>query len=288
MEGSPAGCWASFQNLLSQEVRVSSSGGSTSNPVTVSEQPKNGSISVSPSKASEGQTVTVTVTLDDGYGVQTVTVTDKKGNNIPVTPLGNNKYSFTMPGTAVTIEAELLPLSDIVTFTDVPANAYYADAVTWTVRNGVTKGTTETTFSPNASCTRAQAVTFLWRAAGSPEPASTRNPFTDVKSDAYYYKAVLWAVEKGITVGTTDTTFSPNATCTRAQIVTFLWRDSGSEAVQTAVPFEDVKRGMYYYNAVTWAVKNGITSGTTATAFSPNNDCTRAQIVTFLYRFLGE
>ena len=115
-----------------------------------------------------------------------------------------------MPGTAVTIEAELLPLSDIVTFTDVPANAYYADAVTWTVRNGVTKGTTETTFSPNASCTRAQAVTFLWRAAGSPEPASTRNPFTDVKSDAYYYKAVLWALEKGITVGTTATTFSPN------------------------------------------------------------------------------
>ena len=159
--------------------------------------------------------------------MQTVTVTDKKGNNIPVTPLGNNKYSFTMPGTAVTIEAELLPLSDIVTFTDVPANAYYADAVTWTVRKGVTKDTSETAFSPNASCTRAQAVTFLWRAAGSPEPASTRNPFTDVKSDAYYYKAVLWALEKGITVGTTATTFSPNNDCTRAQIVTFLYRFLG-------------------------------------------------------------
>ena len=220
--------------------------------------------------------------------MQTVTVTDKNGKNIPVTSLSNGKYRFTMPGTAVTIEATLVPLSGSVTFTDVPANAYYADAVSWAVLNGVTKGTSETTFSPNASCTRAQAVTFLWRAAGSPEPASTRNPFTDVKSDAYYYKAVLWAVEQGITVGTTDTTFSPNATCTRAQIVTFLWRDSGSEAVQTAVPFEDVKRGMYYYNAVTWAVKNGITSGTTATTFSPNNDCTRAQIVTFLYRFLGE
>ena len=264
-----------------------SASSSTINPVATLVQPEHGSISISPSKASKGETVTVTVKPDDGYTVKTVTVTDQDGNEIPVTNQGNGNFTFKMPCSDVEIKAILVPMA-ANPFVDVPGNAYYADAVSWAVANGITSGTTATTFSPNASCTRAQAVTFLWRAAGSPEPASTRNPFTDVKSDAYYYKAVLWAVEQGITVGTTDTTFSPNATCTRAQIVTFLWRDSGSEAVQTAVPFEDVKRGMYYYNAVTWAVKNGITSGTTATTFSPNNDCTRAQIVTFLYRFLGE
>ena len=264
-----------------------SASSSTINPVATLVQPEHGSISISPSKASKGETPPVTVKPDDGYTVETVTVTDQNGNKIPVTNLGNGKFTFKMPDSTVEIKAVIVPMA-ANPFVDVPGNAYYADAVSWAVANGITSGTTATTFSPNASCTRAQAVTFLWRAAGSPEPASTRNPFTDVKSSAYYYKAVLWAVEKGITVGTTDTTFSPNATCTRAQIVTFLWRDSGSEAVQTAVPFEDVKRGMYYYNAVTWAVKNGITSGTTATTFSPNNDCTRAQIVTFLYRFLGE
>ena len=277
-----------WENAATGFVRVSAiATAPESYPVTAPAQPEHGSISISPSKASEGETVTVTVKPDDGYTVETVTVTDQNGNKIPVTNLGNGKFTFKMPDSTVEIKAVIVPMA-ANPFVDVPASAYYADAVSWAVANGITSGTTATTFSPNASCTRAQAVTFLWRAAGSPEPASTRNPFTDVKSDAYYYKAVLWAVEKGITVGTTDTTFSPNATCTRAQIVTFLWRDSGSEAVQTAVPFEDVKRGMYYYNAVTWAVKNGITSGTTATTFSPNNDCTRAQIVTFLYRFLGE
>ena len=277
-----------WENAATGFVRVSAiATAPESYPVTAPAQPEHGSISISPSKASKGETVTVTVKPDDGYTVKTVTVTDQNGNKIPVTNLGNGKFTFKMPDSTVEIKAVIVPMA-ANPFVDVPASAYYADAVSWAVANGITSGTTATTFSPNASCTRAQAVTFLWRAAGSPEPASTRNPFTDVKSDAYYYKAVLWAVEKGITVGTTDTTFSPNATCTRAQIVTFLWRDSGSEAVQTAVPFEDVKRGMYYYNAVTWAVKNGITSGTTATTFSPNNDCTRAQIVTFLYRFLGE
>ena len=275
-------------NYAEKEVRVDSPGGSTSNPVTVPEQPEHGTISVSPSKAPKGKTVTVTVTPDDGYGVQTVTVTDKKGNHIPVTPLGNNKYSFTMPGTAVTIEAELLPLSDIVTFTDVPANAYYADAVSWAVLKGVTKGTTETTFSPNASCTRAQAVTFLWRAAGSPAPKSGTMPFTDVAADAYYHDAVLWAVEQGITKGTSDTAFSPNATCTRAQIVTFLWRSQASPAADAVNPFTDVAGNAYYAEAVKWAVMEGITSGTTATTFSPNDNCTRAQIVTFLWRRFGK
>ena len=273
-------------NYAEKEVRVSSR--SSGNPVTVPEEPENGSISVSPTNASEGQLVTVTVTPDDGYGVQTVTVTDKKGNNILVTPLGNNKYSFTMPGTAVTIEAELVPLSGIVTFTDVPANAYYADAVSWAVLKGVTKGTSETTFSPNATCTRAQAVTFLWRAAGSPAPKSGTMPFTDVAADAYYHDAVLWAVEQGITKGTSDTTFSPNATCTRAQIVTFLWRSENMPAAGTANSFTDVAANAYYADAVNWAVENGITSGTSDTTFSPDAYCTRAQIVTFLWRRFGK
>ena len=169
-------------------------------------------------------------------------------------------------------------------FTDVPFDAYYQSAVGWAVSHGVTGGVTETTFAPSNPCTRAQAVTFLWRAAGSPAPKSTVNPFVDMKPGAYYYDAVLWAVENGITKGTTDTTFSPNATCSRAQIVTFLWRSQKSPAAGTVNPFTDVAAGTYYNNAVLWAVKNGITGGTTATTFSPNNNCTRAQIVTFLYR----
>ena len=169
-------------------------------------------------------------------------------------------------------------------FSDVPADAYYAEAVRWAVSQGITAGTTATTFSPNNPCTRAQAVTFLWRAAGSPAPKSTVNPFVDMKPGAYYYDAVLWAVENGITKGTTDTTFSPNATCSRAQIVTFLWRSQKSPAAGTVNPFTDVAAGTYYNNAVLWAVENSITGGTTATTFSPNKNCTRAQIVTFLYR----
>ena len=262
-----------------------SSGGAV-NSVTVPEQPEYGTISVSPSSASEGKTVTFTITPVEGYGVQSVTVTGKNGKNISVTALGSGKYSFIMPGTAVTIEAELVPLRDIVTFTDVPANAYYTDAISWAVLNGVTKGTSETTFSPNASCTRAQAVTFLWRAAGSPSPRSSTMPFTDVAADAYYCDAVLWAVEQDITKGTSDTAFSPNATCTRAQIVTFLWRSQTSPAAGAVNPFTDVAGNAYYAEAVKWAVMEGVTSGTTATTFSPNDHCTRAQIVTFLWRWM--
>ena len=276
-------------NCAEREVRVHvrSSGGAV-NSVTVPEQPEHGTISVNPSSASEGKTVTITITPDEGYGVQSVTVTGKNGKNISVTAIGSGKYSFTMPGTAVTIKAELVPLRDIVTFTDVPANAYYADAVSWAVLNGVTKGTSETTFSPDASCTRAQAVTFLWRAAGSPAPKSSAMPFTDVDADAYYHDAVLWAVEQDITNGTSDTTFSPNATCTRAQIVTFLWRSQASPAAGAVNPFADVADNAYYAEAVKWAVLEGVTSGTTATTFSPNDNCTRAQIVTFLWRRFGE
>ena len=180
-------------------------------------------------------------------------------------------------------EAESSPF-----FTDVPIGSYYEEAVNWAVEQGITAGTTATTFSPNATCTRAQAVTFLWRAAGSPEPESSVMPFTDVAEDSYYHDAVLWAVENGITVGTSDTTFSPDADCTRGQIVTFLWRSQESPDAGAANPFTDVAADAYYADAVLWAVENGITTGTTDTTFSPNNDCTRAQIVTFLWRALAE
>ena len=188
----------------------------------------------------------------------------------------------------MTVYAKWTEKSDENPFTDVSGDAYYADAVIWAVGKGITSGTTATTFTPNNPCTRAQAVTFLWRAAGSPAPKSGVNPFADVKADAYYYDAVLWAVEQGITKGTTDTAFSPNSTCTRAQIVTFLWRSQKSPTADGVNPFTDVAAGAYYNSAVLWAVENGITSGTTAATFSPNATCTRAQIVTFLYRCLGE
>ena len=172
-------------------------------------------------------------------------------------------------------------------FTDVPKGSYYEEAVNWAVAQGITAGTTATTFSPNNPCTRAQAVTFLWRAAGCPAPESSVMPFTDVAEGSYYHDAVLWAVENGITKGTSDTAFSPNATCTRGQIVTFLWRSQKSPASGSVNPFTDVAADAYYANAVLWAAENGVTSGTTGTTFSPNDNCTRAQIVTFLFRCLG-
>ena len=168
-------------------------------------------------------------------------------------------------------------------FVDVPADAYYHDAVLWAVEKIVTGGTTATTFSPNVACTRAQAVTFLWRAAGSPIVNYAMN-FTDVPADAYYAEAVRWAVSQGITSGASATTFNPNGVCTRAQIVTFLWRSQKSPAANSVNSFIDVAADAYYANAVLWAAENGITGGTTATTFSPNSDCTRAQIVTFLWR----
>ena len=170
---------------------------------------------------------------------------------------------------------------------DVRPGEYYEKAVAWAVEEGITSGTSATTFSPNVTCTRAQAVTFLWRAAGSPKPKSTEMPFQDVADGAYYSDAILWAVENGITAGTSAGTFAPNATCTRAQIVTFLWRSQKSPAAETANPFVDVSVEAYSRDAVLWAVEEGVTAGTTATTFSPNNNCTRAQIVTFLYRALN-
>ncbi len=170
-------------------------------------------------------------------------------------------------------------------FTDVPTEKYYYEPVMWAYTNGITAGATATTFDPNGTCTRAQVVTFLWRAAGKPEPTTTNNPFTDVDSDDYFYKAVLWAVEKGITAGATATTFNPKGACNRAQVVTFMYRAAGSPAVSSQNnPFEDVPADKYYHDAVLWAVEKGITAGISATKFAPGNTCTRAQIVTFLYR----
>ena len=178
--------------------------------------------------------------------------------------------------------------SGTASFVDVPAGSYYEEAVNWAVGQGITSGTTATTFSPDEACTRAQAVTFLWRAAGSPKPVSSVMPFTDVAESSYYHDAVLWAVEQGITVGTSAAAFSPDARCTRAQIVTFLWRSQNSPAASTANPFRDVADDAYYVSAVLWAVRENITKGTSAAAFSPDTDCTRAQIVTFIWRAMAQ
>jgi S-layer homology domain. len=172
------------------------------------------------------------------------------------------------------------------TFDDIKPGEYYYDAVIWAVNHNpqITNGMSATKFSPDTTCTRGQVVTFLWRAKGCPEPKISINPFTDVKADAYYYKAVLWAIEEGITNGTSKTTFSPDAPCTRAHVVTFLWRSAGKPAAGTANPFKDVASGQYYTDAVLWAVSKDITNGTSANTFSPDSPCTRGQIVTFLYR----
>ena len=263
-------------------------GGSTAYTVSV-DAGRNGDVTVSPTRAERGDTVTITVDPDEGYELDELIVTDSDGDEISVRSRGDGRYTFTMPRGRVTVEATFVEITedpDLLTFTDVPASAYYYDAVYWAVENGVTNGTSATTFSPNASCTRAQMVTFLWRAAGSPEPESTVNPFTDVSASAYYYDAVLWAVEQGITNGTSATTFGPDATVTRGQTVTFLWRYDGSTAASGS-GFADVASDAYYADAVAWAASEGVTSGTSATTFSPSNDCTRGQIVTFLYRYMG-
>ena len=233
--------------------------------------------SISPSgnvSVREGRDQTFTITPDQGYAVSDVKI---DGESVGVV----TSYSFENVRKAHTIAVSF---ATIKIFVDVPAGSYYEDAVDWAVENGITKGIDDTHFSPDGICTRAQAVTFLWRAAGSPKPETRAMPFTDVPVGSYYYDAVLWAVENGITKGTSDTTFSPNMTCSRAQIVTFLWRSEKSPAAGTANPFADVKSTAYYADAVLWAVKENITKGTTNTTFSPNADCTRAQIVTFLWR----
>ena len=268
------------------------SGGSgvSTYPVSVT-TPKNGKVTVSPSNAAKGAAVTVTVTPDSGYEMDKLTVTDASGKTISTTDKGNGKFTFTMPNGKVSVSATFKQTTvtpPSTGFVDVPASAYYADAVKWAVEKGITTGTSATTFSPEASCTRAQMVTFLWRAAGSPAPKATTTAFTDLDKSAYYYDAVLWAVEQGITTGTSSTTFSPNATVTRGQTVTFLYRFAGQPAVSGSSSFTDVNSSDYYAAAVQWAKEQGITSGTSDTTFSPTSDCTRGQIVTFLYRQLAK
>ncbi len=277
--GSSAGGGASYSNGSSVSVSKS----------------ENGSVSISPSKPKKGETVIITVTPKDGYELGALTVNDSSGKAIDITEGDDGKYTFTMPAGKVTITPAFTKPKDTpdndsvqqpnINFTDVPSDAYYSDAVAWAIAQGITNGTTETTFSPDNSCTRAQMVTFLWRSAGSPAPSNETNPFKDVAAGIYYYDAVLWAVEHGITTGTTDVTFSPNNTVTRGQTVTFLHRDAGSPKIDALIPFEDIIGYEYYADAVTWAAHDNITKGTTDTRFCPNEKCTRGQIVTFLYRY---
>ena len=258
--------------------------GVTTYPITV-KSAKNGDVTASHKSASKGTTVTLTVDPDKGYVLDTLTVLDGNNKDLKLTEK-NGKYTFTMPASKVTVEAAFKAEQSTGKnpFTDVPAGSYYEDAVIWAVDKGITTGTSATTFNPNGICTRAQAVTFLWRAAGSPAAKSAVMPFADVKAGSYYYDAVLWAVEQGITKGTSETMFSPDATCTRAQIVTFLWRANGSPAVSGNSAFTDVASDAYYAAAVTWAEKNDVTGGIGGGLFGSNNNCTRAQIVTFIYR----
>ena len=260
------------------------SGGSSSPSYSITvDKTKNGTITVSPRNASHGDTVTITATPDKGYELEMLKVLDRSGDALKLTEK-NGKYSFKMPVGKVTIKASFVEEASEQIFKDVPANAYYYEAVKWAQEKGITGGIGNGLFGPNDPCTRGQIVTFLWRAAGSPEPETRAMPFTDIPVGSYYYDAVLWAVENDITKGTNDTTFSPNMTCTRAQIVAFLWRSEKSPAAGTANPFADVKSTAYYADAVLWAAKEDITKGTTNTTFSPGADCTRAQIVTFLWR----
>ena len=263
-----------------------SSGSSSYDPtysVSTPSKTENGSVTVSPKSASKGSTVTITVKPDSGYVLETLTVTDKNGNELTLKDKGDGKYTFTMPAGKVEVKATFMEDNSVLNFFyDVPNGAYFYEAVKWAVDKGVTNGLSDTMFGPYESCTRAQIVTFLWRAAGSPEPKAMSS-FTDVPASAYYAKAVAWAVENGITNGMTETTFAPNATCTRGQSVTFLYRALKGTASGSA-NFTDVKSDAFYADAINWAVANNVTNGTSNTTFSPNADCTRAEIVTFLYR----
>ena len=254
--------------------------GAPTYPATAPAVP-NGTVAVSPANASKGANVTVTVKPNEGYELGSLAVKDASGDLLPLADLGNGKYSFVMPDGKVSVEAEFVKTA-ATSFADVPANDYFADAVKWAVDKDVTNGLTDTMFGPYESCTRTQIVTFLWRAAGSPEPR-TASSFTDVPASAYYAKAVAWAIENGITNGMTETTFAPNATCTRGQSVTFLYRALKGTA-SGSTNFTDVKSDAFYTDAINWAVANNVTNGTSNTTFSPNADCTRAEIVTFLYR----
>lgn len=269
----------------------SSGGGGSSTPryaVTVPDKTENGSLSVSSKNAKKGSDVTITATPDKGYEVDDIVAKDAKGNKLTLKDNGDGTYTFTMPASKVTVTAAFAekkadePVAPEKLFADVSAEEYYYEAVKWASENGVTGGIGENLFGANLPCTRAQIVTFLWRAAGSPEPKGMSG-FVDVSADAYYAKAVAWAVEQGIVSGTSATTFSPDAVCTRAQSVAFLYRAFG-EKVNKAAGFSDVSADAYYADAVAWAVENGVASGIGGGLFAPDQDCARGQIVAFLYR----
>ena len=276
--------------LVKKSNSSSSGGGGSSTPryaVTVPDKTENGSLSVTPKNAKKGSDVTVTATPDKGYEVDDIVAKDAKGNKLTLKDNGDGTYTFTMPASKVTVtaafaEKQAEPIAPEKLFADVSAEEYYYEAVKWASENGVTGGIGENLFGANLPCTRAQIVTFLWRAAGSPEPKGMSG-FVDVSADAYYAKAVAWAVEEGIVSGTSATTFDPDAVCTRAQSVAFLYRAFG-EKVNKAAGFSDVSADAYYADAVAWAVENGVASGIGGGLFAPDQDCARGQIVAFLYR----
>lgn len=274
-----------IDNAIASLTRKSSGSSGSSAPryeVTAPGQTAGGTVSVSPKNASKGSTVTITVAPAEGYEVGSVTVKDAKGNTIAVTDKGNGKYTFIMPGSKVSIGTAFTKTPETSPFDDVSVDAYYFDAVKWAADKGITGGVSDNLFAPDDGCTRAHIVTFLWRAAGSPEPKSMAG-FTDVSASAYYAKAVAWAVENGVTNGTTATTFDPDAVCTRAQAVAFLARALNGKG-GSAAAFTDVPADSYYADAVAWAVENRVTNGVSSDRFAPDNSCTRAQITAFLYR----
>lgn len=261
---------------------------SSSYPITVPDKTENGSVAVSPKNASKGSTVTITVTPDSGYVLETISVTGRNGNDLKLTDKGNGKYTFTMPGGKVEVKATFMEDNSVLNFFyDVPNDAYYYEAVKWAVETGITGGIGNSLFAPDQPCTRAQIVTFLWRAAGSPV-VNYLMPFTDVDESAYYAEAVRWAASTGIVTGLTETTFGTNGVCTRAQAAAMIYRCAQAQgkgftgAWMFLLPFTDVPE--WAYESVAWCYMNGVTTGVSETAFAPDNDCTRAQIVTFLWR----
>ena len=272
-------------------VEPSYSSGSSSDPtysVSTPSKTENGSVTVSPKSASKGDTVTVTVKPDSGYVLETLTVTDKNGNELTLKDKGDGKYTFTMPAGKVEVKATFMEDNSVLNFFyDVPNDAYYYEAVKWAAEKGVTSGIGNSLFAPNQPCTRAQIVTFLWRAAGSPV-VNYLMPFTDVDEGVYYAEAVRWAASTGIVTGLTETSFDPNGACTRAQAAAMIYRHAQAQgkgftgAWMFLLPFTDVPE--WAYESVAWCYMNSVTTGVSETSFAPGNDCTRAQIVTFLWR----
>ena len=272
--------------LVKKPSPSSSSSSSSSRPsysITTPDKTENGSVNISSTSAKRGSVVTITVTPDAGYVLDKLTVTDKDGKELSLTKKSDTEYTFVMPAGKVEITPSFVKQTPSQAFVDVKTGDYFYDAVLWAVEKGITNGTSAETFSPEDPCTRAQIVTFLWRAAGSPV-VNYAMDLSDVAGDAYYAEAVRWALSEGITTGTSADQFSPDATCTREQAVTFLWRAAGSPTVSGESAFEDVGADAYYARAVAWAAQNGVTNGISQALFGTGSDCTRAQIVTFLYR----